>query len=110
MYYWVNFINALCYNTNKTIEFRFLRPSYNFEKIITWIGIFSSILKYAESDQPINHNISLTKLLLYAYPSDVSAYLLEGVNKLSVIVTNQSINGDSIGRDISFESEIFKEE
>ena len=109
-YYWVNFINALCYNTNKTIEFRFLRPSYNFEKIITWIGIFSSILKYAESNQPINCNISLTKLLLYAYPSDVSAYLLEGVNKLSVIVTNQSINGDSIGRDISFESEIFKEE
>ena len=35
-YFWCNFINALCYKVNKTIEFRFLRPTYNFKKILVW--------------------------------------------------------------------------
>ena len=49
-YYWVNFINILFFKVNKTIEFRFLRPSFNFEKIQLWLYIFNALLKYAENN------------------------------------------------------------
>ena len=44
----VNFVNALFYNRNKTIEFRFLKPSYNIHYIINWLYLLTSILKTAE--------------------------------------------------------------
>lgn len=47
-YFWVNFINILFFDRNKTVEFRFLRPTYNFNKIMGWIYIFNAILSYAE--------------------------------------------------------------
>lgn len=47
-YYAVNFVNALFYNRNKTVEFRFLKPSYNTNYIINWLFLFTSILKTAE--------------------------------------------------------------
>lgn len=47
-YYWVNFINMCFYSFPKTVEFRILRPTNNFHKIINWIYIFSAILKYAD--------------------------------------------------------------
>lgn len=46
-YVWANFINLLFYRKNKTVEFRFLRPSYNDNQIINWIYLFSAILTYA---------------------------------------------------------------
>lgn len=49
-YHWVNFINIMFFKINKTIEFRFLRPSYNFEKIQLWLYIFNALLKYAEQN------------------------------------------------------------
>lgn len=47
-YFWVNFINILFFNRAKTVEFRFLRPTYNINKIIGWIYLFNAILLYAE--------------------------------------------------------------
>lgn len=47
-YFWVNFINILYYQRAKTIEFRFLRPTWNFNKIVGWLYIFNAILMYAE--------------------------------------------------------------
>jgi len=35
------------YQSPKTVEMRFLRPSYNFNKIVNWIFIFSAILQYS---------------------------------------------------------------
>lgn len=43
-YYALNLINAMFYNKSKTIEFRFLRPSYNFNYIYTWIAILNYLL------------------------------------------------------------------
>ena len=48
-YYWVNFINMMCYESPKTVEFRFLRPSYNFSKIYTWILVLNGLLMCAEN-------------------------------------------------------------
>ena len=47
-YFWVNFINILFYNRAKTIEFRFLRPTYNYNKIVGWLYLFNAILLYSE--------------------------------------------------------------
>lgn len=52
-YFWVNFINILFYNRAKTVEFRFLRPTYNINKIIGWIYLFNAILLYAEQKSTI---------------------------------------------------------
>ena len=38
----------LCYEGPKTIEFRFLRPTFNFTKVYTWLLVFNAILKTAE--------------------------------------------------------------
>lgn len=47
-YYMCNFINMLCFNKAKTIEFRFLRPTYHWGVIQFWIYLFNNILQYAE--------------------------------------------------------------
>ena len=106
-YYWVNFINTICYNVNKTIEFRLLRPTYNFNKILTWIAIFNAILLHAELVKDNSVPNSIKELLYKVYPGDIADYVYEGVCKLEVLKINQVENGDLIGNDIEFENEIF---
>lgn len=109
-YFWVNFINALCYNVNKTIEFRFLRPSYNFHKIILWMYIFNAILKFAEEvpfGSSYNCKECLESVIRYAYPEEVSNQVLLGVVRLRILKINQENNNDHIGRDITMEDELF---
>lgn len=110
-YFWVNFINALCYSVNKTIEFRFLRPSYNFEKILIWIYILNAILRIAEEDIPFDtaRKMSLGHIIDSIYPKDLSKYIKEGIVKLEVLAINQYKNDDPIGRDVEFERALFKE-
>lgn len=43
-YFDFNFVNLLCYESPKTIEFRFLRPTYNFSEIESWLYIFMGII------------------------------------------------------------------
>lgn len=55
-YFWLNLVNLLCYRVNKTVEFRLLRPTYNFRKITLWLYIMNAILRYSEDvNNPINH-------------------------------------------------------
>nr|DAT77820.1 MAG TPA: Putative amidoligase enzyme [Caudoviricetes sp.] len=108
-YYWVNFVNAVCYNVNKTIEFRLLRPTYNFEKVLTWISIFNAILAFAEKEQNLRcyRGICLEHVITTVYPEDVSKQVMEGVRKLQVLTINQIHNGDDIGRDVVLENSLF---
>lgn len=110
MYYWVNFINAICYKVNKTIEFRLLRPTYNFEKISIWLCIFSAILQFAEryQDPESYRNLSLANVIEVIYPPEIASYVIEGITKLSILTINQANNGDNIGNDIEFENSLFK--
>lgn len=111
-YYWVNFINALCYNVNKTIEFRFLRPTYNFEKILIWICILNAIMIYSETceikEVSAAYSPNLLRSILQAvYPEPEASYIINGVNKLRILCCNQCRNGDKIGRDVEFEDALF---
>lgn len=110
-YYSVNFINLLCYNVNKTIEFRFLRPTYQFNKILLWLSIFNAILKYAESvtNSQACRKISLKDVIRYVYPQEIADKICNGITRLGILVVSQINNGDSIGRDIEFEEDLFKD-
>jgi hypothetical protein len=37
----------MCYDSPKTIEFRFLRPTYNFAEIETWLFVFMGLISAA---------------------------------------------------------------
>lgn len=109
-YFSCNFINLLCYRVNKTVEFRFLRPSYNFEKVILWLYIFNAMLQY--SDKHMNtmlpSDFSLPHMLEKVYPPEIVDRLRNGIAGLQVVTTNQHNNGDKIGRETGIEDAVFK--
>lgn len=107
MYYWCNFINALCYQVNKTIEFRFLRPTYSFKKILLWLYIFNGILRYSEEYYKSGDYVDLTMIINQCYPFDLAKELRLGIKKLWALSINQRVNGDPIGADVWMEEELF---
>lgn len=110
-YYFVNFINALCYNVNKTIEFRFLRPTYNFQKITLWLYILNAILYYSENYMgESSRRVDLLTVIRKVYPRAIAERVILGLYKLKAVVVNQRNNGDFIGHDIYIEEEVFSED
>lgn len=113
-YFGLNFINMLCYEGPKTLEFRFLRPTYNFDKIIFWILFINGILKYAELIAP-NYktgcfsNMSIVNMLRKVYPKDIVDNINETLNVLSIVVKNQVNNHDYCGENIYIEEKILNE-
>ena len=124
-YYGLNLINMLCYKGPKTVEFRFLRPSFNYRKITLWLYILNAVLKYAESlaklwkregncdtENMINWIVSgkysnLMDILREVYDEDTVNYLSKELMLLRLAVQAQHRNGDECGRDIEFEEELF---
>lgn len=103
-YFFVNFINTLCYKGGKTIEFRFLRPTYNFNKIIFWLYIFNAILICAENSIIPK---SLEELVRNIYPEDISNDLMKNCMKSQICSNIQSRLGDYIGARTDIEDNIF---
>jgi len=75
-YHWVNFINLLFYKKHKTVEFRFLSPTRNFNKITIWLYILTGMIKIAESiycrlkDLPIENFYTELNTALYSDMGD----------------------------------------
>ena len=103
-YFWVNFINALCYNSGKTIEFRFLRTTYNLNKIVFWLYIFNAIIWLAEQDICAS---TLNDLIIKAYPSDISELLSNNIIKVGICTTIQQRLNDKIGERTDIEDFVF---
>lgn len=114
----LNLVNMMCYKSPKTVEFRFLRPTYSFEKIYTWILILNAILKYAEkiadslTDCKIPDNVDyftrISDIITDVYSKELADYILDNLIKMSVVIYNQNINGDFCGSNISIEEQLFK--
>lgn len=104
-YMMCNFVNMFCYNVNKTIEFRFLTPTFNMEKILTWLYIFNAILIYAEKYSEVTS--SLDYILQKVYPEELYYKLNVQLFKLQTLRINQTNNGDNIGADLIMENKIF---
>lgn len=122
-YVWCNLLNMVCYDSCKTVEFRFLRPTYNFTKIYVWMYIFNAILLYSEklnseikskADLTIRRKISsvrptLFKMVDEVYPQKIAIKLKSYINKLNYLKLNQDFNEDFCGRMTTFEDKFFNE-
>lgn len=117
-YYNCNFINMLCYKGAKTLEFRFLTPTYSFEKLTTFIMIFNAILQEAEelskkySEKNINMTIdemsnNIRHLIINTYPIDIAQKLLCNLDKLIWLRSTQENCGDSCGSRLDIEYKYF---
>ena len=105
-YYWCNLINILCYNINKTIEFRFLRPTRCFKKILLWLYIFDAILSYAESDYIIS-DIKLTDIITSIYPHNLAVEIIKGIYTIKNQTLMQGYQEDLIGLYTENEEQLF---
>lgn len=94
----INFINAICYQDPKTIEFRFLRPSWRFDKIVGWIYIMNALMLYAESTLPLES--SIPNILKAVYPEKLANLLISFLDTLKTVVEQQTKDDDFIGEAI----------
>lgn len=128
-YYGLNLVNMLCYKGPKTVEFRFLRPTFNYRKITLWLYILNAVLQYAEKladkwrdKSGCGDNTSgmlswvvrqeysgIYDLLSRAYGDDQELldHLYSELQLLKLSVSLQNSNGDQYGRDTFFEDELF---
>lgn len=122
----LNLINMVCYKNPKTVEFRFLRPTYNFSKIYTWILIFNAILKYSEyltkqygglSTSAIEDLfyerkvvMSIRDIIRQVYTPKLALRIEKNIDKLALVRNLQYDNGDYIGENTTFEDSIMKDE
>ena len=107
----INFINSICYDGPKTIEFRMLRPTYNFNKILGWLFIYAAFIKYAESvSKKANYcfrgPINIEMILKTVYSSELVEILCEFLNMSEKIVAAQSSIQDYYGMRVDIEDKI----
>lgn len=114
-YFAFNFVNLLCYESPKTIEFRFLRPTYNFSEIELWILIFNALLIYTQEicdhvnkydyDTIFNYVLEsvgkyniIFNIFYKTYDYDLARSLIYKVKMLENANSIQTLNGDAIGQ------------
>lgn len=108
-YHNLNLVNMVCYKSPKTVEFRFLRPTFNYHKITLWLYIFNAIMSYSEScansvsdvsevkELLMHKSINLEHILYTVYPSNIVEILLRDLSLLKIAVENQYGIQDYIG-------------
>lgn len=108
-YFWCNLINLVCYRVNKTVEFRMLRPSYNFERIVLWLYILNALLQFAEkySEKRIPSELTLDFVISEIYPPEIARRVKNAIIGLEIVKCNQESNGDYIGRETVLEDMVF---
>jgi hypothetical protein len=118
-YYCLNLINMLCYKSPKTVEFRFLRPTYNKHKIMFWLYIFNAVLitaeRVAKECKELNDvNMSISKsdfsifsILFATYPPEIADKLIHDYHILEQIIYIQHDLNDYTGSRIDIEDKLF---
>jgi hypothetical protein len=107
----VNFINALCYDGPKTIEFRMLRPTYNFNKVLGWLFIYAAFIKYAENcigrgTTGFRGNISIETLIKTVYSSELAEILCNFLYMSEHVVYAQHAVKDFCGMRVDIDDKI----
>lgn len=122
-YYGLNFINMLCYSGPKTVEFRFLRPTFNYRKIRLWLLIFNAILQVSEQlyeklkdDTDVSiykkitgSSIDLESVISSVYDPVLRDRIYEDCELLKYIVNLQEVNGDYCGDRVDIENRLFED-
>lgn len=112
-YYWLNLVNLLFYNKAKTVEFRFLRPTVNYNVIVNWLYVLGAIVQYAKKIYQELHltdlnqlptqcanmlsHVDLCKILSDVYPTNMSQYLIAFLQTVQRVTHIQARLHDHIG-------------
>lgn len=107
----VNFINALCYNGPKTIEYRMLRPTYNFNKVLGWLFVYGAIIKFAQANLDKGATLFRTKYSLFqmissVYSPELARALDRFLDLSQQVVQAQSSVGDRFGMRVDIEDKV----
>lgn len=107
----VNFINAICYNGPKTVEYRMLRPTYNFNKILGWLFIYGAIIKYAEMNASKTNtfyrsNVQLEYIIRAVYSAELSDVLCDFLKMSEHVAYAQNSVRDQYGMRVDIEDKV----
>ena len=107
----INFINALCYSGPKTIEYRILRPTYNFNKVLGWLFIYAAYIKYAESHNYTSNflyrtSFSIETIIKDVYSPELADILYEFLNMSYKIINAQNNVGDYYGMRVDIDDKV----
>lgn len=105
-YYLCNFVNLLCYDKNKTVEFRFLHPTFNFNRIVLWMLIFNALLYNAEHMKDVK-GFQRIEDLFKIYPRNIQKQLFLGLQDLLDLKRLQIKDGDKFDMDNTHEYQVF---
>lgn len=109
-YFGLNLINMLCYSNPKTVEFRFLRPTYNMNKIVLWLYILNAVLLYSEkisSNKVIGDNFRITNIIKFVYNEEIAEKILYGLELLRIEEYNQYCNNNCYGGNSNITEDLF---
>ena len=109
-YRWMNLVNMMCYDGPKTVEFRFLRPTFDETKIVFWLLLLTGIMQYAinlgKEDVDVDEelkNFTLRRFIDKIFePSDAKQMKLF-LKDLKSGVEQQTLTGDYYGGEIKLE-------
>lgn len=103
----LNLVNAVCYKNAKTAEFRFLRPTYNFDKILVWLFVLAAYVKYAEMTEiKAIKNISLERIIKTVYSTELANMLVRALKLQRDVVQTQTLVRDYYGMRVDIEDQI----
>lgn len=107
----INFINALCYDGPKTIEYRMLRPTYNFDKILGWLFVYGALIKFAENikNSPgtfCKTGIPIEHIIRSVYSSELAEILCKFMDAVARITHAQHSVGDMYGMRIDIDDKL----
>lgn len=103
----LNLVNAVCYRNAKTAEFRFLRPTYNFDKILVWLFVLAAYVKYAEMTEiKAIKNISLERIIKTVYSTELANMLVRALKLQRDVVQTQTLVRDYYGMRVDIEDQI----
>lgn len=105
-YYFCNLVNLLCYDKNKTVEFRFLHPTFNYNRIIWWMLTFNALLYNAEIGKDLK-DIQCIEDLFKIYPRNIQKQMKLGLEDLLELKRLQLKNDDKFDIDNSHEYQVF---
>ena len=103
----LNLINAVCYNNAKTAEFRLLRPTYNFNKILVWLFVLGAFIKYAETPTcKAIKNLSMNRIISSVYSTKLANLLIRALDLQKEVVKTQILVKDYYGMRVDIEDQI----
>lgn len=124
-YFAFNFVNLMCYESPKTLEFRFLRPTYNFCEIYTWLFVFNALIsvsvRLAKSIGTKNYDETVPIIKEKYGDEDITYYILKDyypkeladdlIYKLKMIMNAHTImrkKGDYYGASLDLKEDFYK--